>query len=296
MTTVGILHPGSMGAAMAGELARRGITALWCPAGRSTATRARATRFNLVPIEDLGDLLNRSDCVISVCPPGAAESVARSVAERRYDGLYVEANAVSPERMDRIAALLTAEGAAVVDGGVVGSPPSETRSPRLYLSGREGDVARVAALFGNTRVQVRSLPGGIGQASGLKLSFASYQKASRALAAVAHAMADEYGVGAELLDIAEHHSGRHLADLDYTGDVAAKAWRWETEMQEVAAALTAIGLPAEMALGAADVLSRWTSTKDAKVDPIEAIRQLRVPLSDCPDMAVTSTNAPDSRG
>ncbi|MFI1583199.1 DUF1932 domain-containing protein [Embleya sp. NPDC020630] len=294
MTTVGILHPGSMGAAVAGELTARGITTLWCPAGRSAATRARAIRFNLEPVEELGELLDRSACVISVCPPGAAESVARSVAERHYSGLYVEANAVSPERMERMASFLAAGGATVVDGGVVGSPPSKTRSPRLYLSGRGEDVTRVAALFADTRVQVKCLPGGIGQASGLKLSFASYQKASRALAALAHAMADEYGVGAELLDIAEHHSGRHLADPDYITDVAAKAWRWETEMREVAAALTAVDLPAGMAIGAADVLSRWASVRDAELDPIEAIKQLRSGPSDCPDTAVTSANVPDS--
>ncbi|MFI6583439.1 DUF1932 domain-containing protein [Embleya sp. NPDC050493] len=275
MTTIGILHPGSMGAAVAGELTGNGHTVLWCAASRSAASKARATKFNLEPVEELDELLDRSAVVISLCPPGAAEAVARSVADRRYPRLYVEANAVSPQRMERMAELLAEAGATVVDGGVVGSPPSGTRSPRLYLSGAEEDVKRIAALFADTRVRAQRLPGGIGQASALKLSFASYQKASRALAAVAHAMANEYGVGAELLDIAEHHSGRHLADLDYTADVAAKAWRWESEMREVAAALTAVGLPVDLALGAADVLSRWAPSKDAELDPIEALNQLR---------------------
>ncbi|MYV99867.1 NAD(P)-dependent oxidoreductase [Streptomyces sp. SID3343] len=294
MTTVGVLHPGSMGAAVAGELSSRGIAVLWCAAGRSAETRARAAKFNLEAVDGLDELLDRSTHVISLCPPGAAEAVARSVAERRFSGLYVEANAVSPERMERMSALLNEGGAAVVDGGVVGSPPSATRSPWLYLSGARGDVARVTALFADTRVQPKTLPGGIGQASGLKLSYSAYQKASRALAAVAHAMADEYGVGPDLLDIAHHHSARHLADLAYTADVAAKAWRWEAEMREVSSALKTAGLPATMADGAADVLSLWAPAKDANLGPVEAIRQLRTTLSDCPDMAVTSTNAPDS--
>ncbi|GCD93950.1 NAD(P)-dependent oxidoreductase [Embleya hyalina] len=275
MTTVGILHPGSMGAAVAGELTGRGITVLWSPSGRSTATRARALAFGLESVAELDELLDRSAYVISLCPPAAAEAVARSVAERRYGGLYVEANAVSPERTERIAGFLTAAGATVVDAGVVGSPPAQTRSPRLYLSGGEEDVTRVAALFADTRVRAKPLPGGIGQASALKLSFASYQKASRALAAVAHAMAHEYGVGAELSDIAEHHSGRHLADVDYIADVAAKAWRWESEMREVAAALASVGLPVGLAEGAADVLARWAPAKDAELDPIEAMERLR---------------------
>ncbi|WP_406283540.1 DUF1932 domain-containing protein [Embleya sp. NBC_00896] len=293
MTTVGILHPGSMGAAVAGELSGRGITVLWCPEGRGSATRQRAERFGLRPVGGLEELVGLSTHVISLCPPDAAEDVARSVAEQEFTGCYVEANAVNPERMGRIAALLQGRGASVVDAGVVGSPPSENRSPRLYLSGESADVADVAALFADTRVQARSLPGGIGQASGLKLSYSAYQKASRALAAVAHAMADEYGVGAELLDIAHHHSARHLADLAYTADVAAKAWRWEAEMREVSSALKAAGLPAAMAVGAADVLSLWAAAKDADLDPIEAIGRLRAAPSDCPETAVTGANTPD---
>ena len=39
---VGVLHPGSMGAAIAAQARRVGATVLWCPAGRSAATKQRA--------------------------------------------------------------------------------------------------------------------------------------------------------------------------------------------------------------------------------------------------------------
>ncbi|MDI2127805.1 NAD(P)-dependent oxidoreductase [Yinghuangia seranimata] len=259
MTTVGILHPGSMGAAVAGELTIRGVDVLWCPQGRSAATADRAARFGLEPVRTLRELVDRSALVISLCPSDAAEPVATAVADLAFGGLYVEANAISPDRVARIAELLVARGASVVDGAVVGSPPSATRSPHLYLSGASAEVAQVARLFEGTKVQARALPGALGQASGLKLSYTAYQKASRALAAVAHALADEYDVTPELLDIAREHGARHLADLDYAPDVAAKAQRWTAELHEVTDALKSAGLPAEMVSAAATVMFRLST-------------------------------------
>jgi len=42
MTTIGLLHPGSMGAPVAACAVSTGHRVLWCPAGRSPATAARA--------------------------------------------------------------------------------------------------------------------------------------------------------------------------------------------------------------------------------------------------------------
>jgi len=44
--------------------------------------------------------------------------------------------------------------------------------------------------------------------------------------------------------------------------VAAKAWRWEPEMREVAEVMRASGIPDELALGAAAALQRWAPLKD----------------------------------
>ncbi|MFJ3624325.1 hypothetical protein ACIPSH_40220 [Streptomyces iakyrus] len=45
----------------------------------------------------LSELLDRSDMVISLCPPAAAEDLARDIAARRFAGVFVEANAISPQ-------------------------------------------------------------------------------------------------------------------------------------------------------------------------------------------------------
>ncbi|HET6550317.1 MAG TPA: NAD(P)-binding domain-containing protein, partial [Solirubrobacter sp.] len=93
-TTIGVLHPGEMGAAIAAALAATGADVLWASDGRSEATAARAGRAGLRDAGDAAAVARAADVLLSVCPPHAAAAVARSVAG--FEGVYVEANAVSP--------------------------------------------------------------------------------------------------------------------------------------------------------------------------------------------------------
>ncbi|WP_030889933.1 DUF1932 domain-containing protein [Streptomyces sp. NRRL S-1868] len=259
--TVGILHPGSMGAAVAACATTNAAAVLWCETGRSTASAARAARFGLTPVAELAELLDRSDIVISLCPPAAAEDLARDVVAHRFAGVYVEANAVNPERARRIAALLE-PAATVVDGGVVGSPPARGKTPTLYLSGPVGETERIAALFAGTAVRTAVLGAKVGQASALKLSYATFQKTSRVLVALAVGMAREHGVDQELIEVASRRSDSYLAEPEYVAKTAARAWRWGPELEEAADTLAAADLPPEMLRAAAATLARWHDAKD----------------------------------
>ncbi|MEV7076664.1 DUF1932 domain-containing protein [Streptomyces sp. NPDC093990] len=259
--TVGILHPGSMGAAVAACAAANATAVLWSTAGRSPDSRARAKRFGLEPVSTLHELLDRCDVVISLCPPAAAEDLAREVAAHSYAGLYVEANAINAERAVQIASLLGPE-ATVVDGGVVGSPPVKGKTPALYLSGRVAATERVAALFAGTAVRTKVLGTDIGMASALKLSYASFQKTSRVLVALAIGLAREHGVDQELVHIASLRTDSYLSETEYVAKTAARAWRWGPELEEAADMLAAVGLPPEMLRAAASTLARWHDAKD----------------------------------
>ncbi|WP_406508406.1 DUF1932 domain-containing protein [Streptomyces sp. NBC_00212] len=276
MTTLGILHPGSMGAAVAAQARRSGAEVLWCPVGRSASSKARAERYGLTPVPALSEMAERADIILSLCPPAAAEGVAQDVATYSYAGIYVDGNAVSPATMANISAIVQRSGAIAVDGSVIGSPPSDSKSPRLYLSGPVDAVSLVARLFNGSAVQARPLPGGIGQASALKLSYSSYQKASRALAAVAYALASDHGVEAELLDIAEGRTTSYLAEIAYFPKVAARSWRWGPEMKEAARALEEVGLPSDLADAAAAVMERWAGLKDTSPDLALTLDKLHV--------------------
>lgn len=255
MATVTVLHPGAMGAAVGRQAVVGGSAVRWVSGNRSVATRQRAHDAGLVEYAELAAALDGTDVVLSICPPAHAEEVARAVAG--YTGVYVEANAITPSRTQRIAALLP--GARVVDGGVIGEPPRRRGTTRLYLS---GDSDGIPELFDGTALEVVVLPGGIGRASALKMAYASYQKASRVLAALAHALATEHGVDEFLMREADLLHSRPLADVDQVPGVAAKAWRWGPELLEIADTLRGAGLPDGLALGVASALERWASAKD----------------------------------
>lgn len=122
---VGLLHPGEMGAAVAAQLKRNGRVVLWASAGRGPETAKRADRAELTDAGTVDALVEQSDVVLSVCPPHAALDVARSAAG--FQGVYVDANAVSPATAREIAGVVEAGGATFVDGGIVGPPPAARR-------------------------------------------------------------------------------------------------------------------------------------------------------------------------
>ncbi|MGW1364574.1 DUF1932 domain-containing protein [Streptomyces chartreusis] len=275
--TVGVLHPGSMGAAVAACAATNAAAVLWCEAGRSTASAARAKQFGLRPVATLTALLQRSDIVISLCPPAAAEDLAREVAEHDFTGVYVEANAINPERTRRIADLLD-PAATVVDGGVVGSPPVHGKSPTLYLAGQVTATEQIETLFADTAVRTKVLGTDVGQASALKLAYASYQKASRVLVALAVGLAHEHGVDQELMSVASRRTDSYLAEPGYIATTAARAWRWGPELEEAADMLADVGLPPEMLRAAASTLARWHDVKDdSELTLADALARLAQP-------------------
>ncbi|HWV86213.1 MAG TPA: DUF1932 domain-containing protein [Capillimicrobium sp.] len=254
MATIGVLHPGSMGAAVGGALAGAGHEVLWVAAGRSAATARRAEASGLADAGTLDELLSRSAVVLSICPPDAAAAVAAEVAG--FDGIYVDANAISPQRA---AAIAQRVGPAYVDGGIVGPPPLRAGTTRLYLSGDPGPARAVAALFAGTALEARVLDGhGATAASALKMAYAAWTKGSAALLlatqraagalGVADALHEEWGISQPQLE----------ARLAAAGESAAsKGWRWVGEMREIAATFEAAGQPDGFHRAAADVFDGY---------------------------------------
>lgn len=268
MTTIGLLHPGAMGAAVGAQAVAAGATVTWLPAGRSAATRARAEAAGLRPATDL----ESCDLVISVCPPAFALDVAEQVAASGFTGGYLDANAISPARSQHIADLLDAHGITMADGGIVGPPPTRPGASRLYLSGPPGTTGQFQAIFAGTHLTPTVLPGDIGQASALKLAFAAYNKISHVLAAQSAALADGFGVRAELLELtAEALPGTPLGRPARLADAGARAWRWAPEMREVADACAAAGLPTDLPLAAADLFDSWSAHKDSETVTLDQL-------------------------
>lgn len=257
MATVGLLHPGEMGAAVGGCLVTAGHTVLWDPAGRSRATTGRALAAELTGTS-LDSVVSRSSVIFSVCPPHAALDVARQVTAAGFGGVYVDANAISVATAARVATVVTAAGAVYVDGGIIGPPPENTGRTRLYLCGER--AAEVRALFARSALEARIAEGAHGEpyaASAVKMAYAAWTKGTGALLLACRALARAEGVERTLLEEWSLSQPALRTQSERSADAAAaKGWRWVAEMEEIAASMAAAGLPPEFHQAAAEIFDR----------------------------------------
>lgn len=266
MTKIGVLHPGEMGISIAASAIDNGHTVYWLSQGRSDKTRARAEKYQLVEINSLLQLCKTCETILSVCPPHAAEAVARSVLEAGFNGLYLDANATSPQRAIHMGQIMEVGGIRFVDGGIIGGPAWTPKETWLYLSGEHAN--EIAACFANGPLETKIIGDAVGKASALKMCYAAYTKGTTALLTAILATAESYEVRQELYQQWE---------LDDTGfseqvnrrvrRVTAKAWRFEGEMKEIAATFREAGLPEGFHQAAAEIYQRMADLKDAGETP-----------------------------
>jgi len=263
--TVALLHPGEMGSAIGACLARRGLRVVWASSGRSAATRSRALAAGLQDLGSMERALDAADLALSVCPPHGALELAREVAGHGFEGIFVDANAISPETARSVGRAVEKAGASFVDGGIIGPPPVEGGRSRLYLSGvRE---AEVAALFAGSNLEAIAMRAPAGAASALKACYAAWTKGATALLAGVRALAESEGVEAALL--AEWKLSQPGADKRSEAVTlqARKAWRWVGEMEEIAASFEAVGLPGGFHVAAAELYRRLEGFKGGEAPP-----------------------------
>ena len=286
--TIGLLHPGEMGAAVGRCLRDRGHVVLWASAGRGSATAARAAAAGLIDARTVTEIASRCDVIVSVCPPHAALEVAREVAGAGFGGLYVDANAISPATVREVAAIVADGGAGCVDGGIIGTPPVRPGFIRLYLSGPRAGEAR--QLFESTPVDVRVVDHGrsgadeggadgagvagggigvVGSASAVKMAYASWTKGSAALLLAARALARAQGVEDVLLaEWGLSQPGLEERSARAARSATSKGWRWVAEMEEIAATMGAAGLPEGFGLAAAEIYRRSPHADAAGLDAV----------------------------
>jgi 3-hydroxyisobutyrate dehydrogenase-like beta-hydroxyacid dehydrogenase len=274
--TIGLLHPGDMGAVVGACARAAGHRVLWAAAGRSAETRARAAAAGLEDAGTVAEVLAASDVVLSICPPHAALDLAREVAARRFTGLFVDGNAVAPATAREIGTIVERGGATFVDGGLIGPPPRAAGSTRLYLSGRE--AKRAVALFEGSALEAIAVNDVPGAASALKMVYAAVTKGTSALLMAVRALAAREGVDDALL--AEWH--RSQPDLPRKSEAAArdnarKAWRFVGEMDEIAATFEAAGLPGGFHQACGEIYRRLAAFKDVTTPP--AMADLVEPLA-----------------
>ncbi|NIV39200.1 MAG: DUF1932 domain-containing protein [Anaerolineae bacterium] len=259
---VGILHPGNMGIFVAASAQNSGCEVYWVSEGRSHQTRERAEKFDLRDAGTLSQLCETCSIIISVCPPHAAEDVADQVLACGFTGLYVDANAISPQRAKGISERMVAAGVAFVDGGIVGGPAWESGETWFYLAGEQADT--VASCFSAGPLNAGIVGEEIGKASALKMCYAAWTKGSTALLSAILATADAFDVW-ENLRVQWDRDWPDFSEraVNRARRVTAKAWRFAGEMEEISSTFDAAGAPGEFHAGAAILYRRLAHFKDA---------------------------------
>jgi 3-hydroxyisobutyrate dehydrogenase-like beta-hydroxyacid dehydrogenase len=255
-----------MGISIAASAQNSGHQVYWASEGRSPTTRARAEKYGLRDARTLANLCAECAIIVSVCPPHAAEAVAKQVAAAGFRGRYLDANAISPQRVAHIDQAMAEAGVAFVDGGIIGGPAWERGSTWLYLSGPQAD--EIAACFSAGPLETRVLGTTSGTASALKMCYAAYTKGTTALLCAILATAESLGVREALAQQWTHDNAGFAEDTaQRVRRVTAKAWRFVGEMEEIAATFRAAGMPGDFHAAAADVYRRLAHFKDAGATP-----------------------------
>jgi 3-hydroxyisobutyrate dehydrogenase-like beta-hydroxyacid dehydrogenase len=267
---MGILHPGEMGVSVAVSARNTGHTVFWVSEGRSPQTHQRAQSHSLVDAHSLEELCQICSIIVSVCPPHAAEDVAKQVLAHSFKGVYVDVNAVSPQRAIRIGEAMSERGIAFVDGGIIGGPAWESGMTWLYLSG--GEAQKVADCFSAGPLQTEVIGKRIGKASALKMCYAAYTKGTTALLCATLGAAEGLGVREELeRQWSRDESGFAEQATQRVRRVTAKAWRFAGEMDEIAATFADAGMPDGFHSAAADVYRRLADFKGRETHSLSEV-------------------------
>ncbi len=265
-STIGLLHPGAMGSTLGKSAVDTGHRVIWLSAGRSEQSRERAESAGLQAVESLDELCGEADHIFSVCPPDAAIELAGSVAAAGFNGIFTDANAVSPASAKQVQDIIEGGGGRFVDGGIIGPPAQRAGSTRLYLSG--ADAEQVVPLLSGGLLPGIAIGAQAGEASALKMAYAAYTKGHSALLMAARALARGQGVEDALLaewDLSQPQLRDKCAS---EGSVAAKkGWRFAGEMIEIASTMEDTGLPGGFHRAAADLYQRCDSFKAGEAMP-----------------------------
>jgi putative dehydrogenase len=254
---VAIIAAGNMGAGVGKRLTDNGLTVLTSLAGRSEASVKRASEAGMRAVDNRA--LMQADFMLSIVPPGEALALAKRLAPAlgatNKKPTYVECNAVSPRTMLAIADVIAPTGAPFVGAGIIGPPPKPGSSNTKFYAC--GPAAKDFAQLNDYGLIVRELGDEPTAAHALKMSYAGITKGFTALGAAMMLAATREGAADALkAELAESQQALLGWLTRQTPNMYAKAYRWVTELDEIASFVGADRPEHEMLAAAARLYER----------------------------------------
>ncbi|MGH7098899.1 MAG: DUF1932 domain-containing protein [Stellaceae bacterium] len=237
MAVVAIIAQGTMGSGIGRRLRESGAEVRTLLSGRSPASAERARAAGMTAMADERALLTGADFFLAILPPGEAEPLARRLAPTleglAQKPLYLDCNAVSPQTAVAIGEIVAASGTRFVDAGIIGGPPQPGRKgPAIYAS---GEHVRAALPLKDWGLDLRTIDGPAGAASGMKMSYAGITKGTTAIGTAMLLGAARFGCAEALLAELGQSQPQLLAYFRAgIPRMYDKAYRWVAEMEEIA--------------------------------------------------------------
>ena len=279
--TVAILSPGEMGSGVGRAFTEQGFTVITTLEGRSQPTRERALAAGFKDGGSLADVIAAADIVLSIMPPEyalpQATAAAAAMKETGKRPPYADCNAIAPETSVKIGETIAEAGADCIDGGIVGSPPREGRTPpRFYVS---GPGARAMDAFDGKGIAIRQCGPEIGRGSAVKMGYAGITKGTSALHAAMLIAAERLGVAEELhAELQSSQQVMYKRMENMTPALPAVSDRYVGEMLEIAKTMAGCGVTDGFHQAAADLYrfldaSPFSSERRDTVDKSRGLRK-----------------------
>ena len=164
--------------------------------GRSSKTIENIENVDVEVLDDMEQVVLKSDIVISANSPANALDVAKEYGEYA-GGIFLDLNNVSPATIFEI----NNHVSKLVDGAIIGKVDSD--NPILYLAGEHAEEL----LFLNEYIETRIIGDNVGDASMLKLLRSTYTKTLSALLIESSNLAEKYGLEEEFFEILSFTEG-----------------------------------------------------------------------------------------
>lgn len=252
---VGILSPGDMGHAVGRVLVVHGVKVLTCLEGRSKRTYELARKAGIKAVPTYKKLVHDADFILSILVPDQAKNaavlVSQALEETGEQVVYVDCNAIAPATAREIGEIIVNAGSRFIDAGIIGSPPTQKNFTRFYASGAHAEEFEKLKEFG---LNIHVVGQEIGQASGLKMTYAALTKGTFALSIELLVAAWQMGLYEALIGEFQLSQAERYAWLSRSLQrVPSKSRRWVGEMEEIAKTFRNLGLTPKIFEGAADI-------------------------------------------
>ena len=271
---IGLIGLGEMGSEIGRYLVMNDLEVISVYEGRSEISKKRASKYKIRDAGSIEQFCKISDLVISIIPPDkAVETANLYTSYKNKDGqIYCDLNAISTITAKKIKLLLGEKKIDYVDGAIMGGPPTENYSPRIYLSGK---LSEKFNFLNGKGIELMVLKGSDFKASATKMVYASITKGSKALVAGALIAAKKNNVYDELMEELKYSEEYFsLVAKNQIPSIKHKAYRWVGEMNEISLTYKESGLTGGFHSEAENVYELIKNLPEGKLEIDEIINQI----------------------